>query len=187
MKDTLPDYTVAREELAALFASLKLDANVSEPIGIVEDGWPCISYQVQIGNEVLSYKMGIGHVKWKIASPAYMLAVGIPWQHVENIIDATVRGKTLHAKHLPAQARIAALLAKRQKVAPSPAEVLASYARDGNDAKQPFDDWCSGLGYDTDSRKALSIYEACTEAGKKARRLLGRENAQRFAELAARL
>lgn len=46
-------------------------------------------------------------------------------------------------------------------VAPSAASVLHSLLLDAQGAEQPFDYWCSDFGYDTDSRKALDIYEAC--------------------------
>lgn len=46
-------------------------------------------------------------------------------------------------------------------VAPSAASVLHSLLLDAHSAEQPFDYWCSDFGYDTDSRKALDIYEAC--------------------------
>lgn len=46
-------------------------------------------------------------------------------------------------------------------VAPSAASVLHSLLMDAQGAEQPFDYWCSDYGYDTDSRKALDVYEAC--------------------------
>lgn len=36
-----------------------------------------------------------------------------------------------------------------------------------------FEDWCSEIGYDTDSRKAEAIYRACLEIGLKLRACLG--------------
>jgi hypothetical protein len=36
-----------------------------------------------------------------------------------------------------------------------------------------FDDWAADYGYDTDSRKAESIYRACLEIGQKLRAGLG--------------
>lgn len=46
-------------------------------------------------------------------------------------------------------------------VTPTAANVLYSLLMDAQGAEQPFDYWCSDFGYDTDSRKALSVYEAC--------------------------
>ncbi len=36
-----------------------------------------------------------------------------------------------------------------------------------------FEDWCADYGYDTDSRKALELYEQCQRIGKQVHRLLG--------------
>lgn len=46
-------------------------------------------------------------------------------------------------------------------VAPSAASVLHGLLLDAHSAEQPFDYWCSDFGFDTDSRKALDVYEAC--------------------------
>ena len=67
---------------------------------------------------------------------------------------------------------------------PAPAEVLACYCRDWTESNCAFDEWAANFGYDTDSRKAFSIYESCREAGPKLRALgLSREQLQRFADL----
>lgn len=36
-----------------------------------------------------------------------------------------------------------------------------------------FDDWCADFGYDTDSRRAYRMYQACKEQTEKLRKLLG--------------
>ena len=46
-------------------------------------------------------------------------------------------------------------------VAPTAASVLHSLLLDATSADENFYDWCANFGYDTDSRKALNIYEAC--------------------------
>ena len=48
-----------------------------------------------------------------------------------------------------------------QPVAPSPASVLYSLLSDARGAESNFYDWCNGYGYDSDSRKALAVYDAC--------------------------
>jgi hypothetical protein len=71
---------------------------------------------------------------------------------------------------------------------PAPAEVLACYCRDWTDSNCAFDEWADTFGYDTDSRKALSTYEQCREAGPKLRALgLSRAQIERFAGLSALL
>ena len=182
--DTRPDYEIAREELGTLFASLALPVSISEPVGQVGDGdWPCIAYTVTIGNERFSWRMGIGHVDWKKAArnPSAHRIFGMNVQPVELV----AAGRTLVDKQLTAT--LAAHVAKVQKVAPSPAEVLACVCREGMDADESFENWCATFGYEEDSRKAEQTYRECTENGKRARRLVGGENFRKFAKLSARL
>lgn len=69
-------------------------------------------------------------------------------------------------------------------VAPSSAGVLYSLIRDGEAIDQSFTDWCSDLGYDEDSRKALQTYDECCKSGQKLRKLF---NPAQRAELATLL
>lgn len=46
-------------------------------------------------------------------------------------------------------------------VAPHPADVLYSLIRDSEAVGMSFANWCSELGYDSDSRKAYATYEEC--------------------------
>jgi len=71
---------------------------------------------------------------------------------------------------------------------PKPAEVLAAVCREYLDAREPFEDWASNFGYDSDSRKAERIYFAC-QGHKRQLDTLGLTYAQvrRFAELSALL
>jgi hypothetical protein len=55
------------------------------------------------------------------------------------------------------------------------------------DNARNFDDFCSDLGYDTDSRKAESIYKACGEVSKELKYLLGSENYKALLETVERL
>lgn len=49
-------------------------------------------------------------------------------------------------------------------------DVLYCLVSDADAAEMTFADWCSNLGYDTDSRKALSIYEQCQQNADKLRK-----------------
>jgi hypothetical protein len=197
--ETKADYEIAREELNELFASLKLPVVISDPVGVVGEGdWPCIRYSVAIGGEFFEYSLGIGHVDWK--KPYALLSAGSydrmtrlhHYSRLLNEADAdTIRvysaGKKFVTNHNKRVADCAEKLALIQKKQPNPAEVLASVCREGQDADQSFMNWCMELGYDEDSRKAESIYSACTDNGKKARRILSPANFAKFAELSARL
>jgi hypothetical protein len=64
----------------------------------------------------------------------------------------------------------------RDAIKPDPCDVLHSLARDSDviDAGG-FEEWARDLGYDTDSRKAESIYRACLEIALKLRAGLGEQ------------
>jgi hypothetical protein len=196
--ETKQDYEIARDELNELFASLKLPVVISAPMGVVSDEWPCIRYSVGIGGEFFEYSLGIGNVDWK--KPYALLSAGSydrmtrlhHYSRLLNEADAeTIRvyssGKKFITNHNKRIANCAAKLAGIQKKKPNPAEVLASVCREGLDADESFENWCSNFGYEEDSRKAESIYRACTDNGKKARRLLSPANFAKFADLSARL
>lgn len=61
------------------------------------------------------------------------------------------------------------------KGAPELADVLDCLASDasGADNARDFEDWASEYGYDTDSRKAEKIYNACVEGRDKLKAFLG--------------
>lgn len=59
------------------------------------------------------------------------------------------------------------------KGVPELADVLGCIVIDSSAIEQSFEDWASEYGYDTDSRKAEAIYEACKENGYRLRKLLG--------------
>lgn len=47
------------------------------------------------------------------------------------------------------------------RVAPTPARVLYSLVMDASAGQELFADFCDNFGYDSDSIKALKVYEAC--------------------------
>jgi hypothetical protein len=47
----------------------------------------------------------------------------------------------------------------------SPADVIHSLAMDAHYGRESFEDFCGELGYDTDSRKAYRMWEACKALG----------------------
>ena len=59
---------------------------------------------------------------------------------------------------------------------PTAADVLSSLCADARSAdRTTFEDWCSDLGYDEDSRTARRTYEACVEINAKLHALLGQD------------
>ena len=57
---------------------------------------------------------------------------------------------------------------------PDSLDVLSCLVSESDAIDSPaFDDWASNFGYDTDSRKAESVYRACLETGLKLRAAVG--------------
>ncbi len=59
---------------------------------------------------------------------------------------------------------------------PTVADVLSCLCSDARSADRvTFEDWCSDLGYDTDSRRAKKIYQTCVETNAKLHAFLGED------------
>lgn len=184
-----PDYEVANDKALELFQSLGIHTQISAPLGDVKDEWPNILYNVTFSlngkNLTTEYRLGVGHVNWKAVRD------GSSWIHhlsadqesmvyaVQKNPHATFKNKSLHAS-------TAAQLAKNQKVAPKPYEVLSAICDDGQSAhNESFDSYCGNFGMDSDSIKAKQVYELCCELYHKAVNLIGADNVRKLAELHA--
>ena len=63
---------------------------------------------------------------------------------------------------------------------PRAADVLYSLLLDMQARDECFDDWCSEFSYNSDSIKALSIYQQCCEIGKKMCRVFSRSQIEQL-------
>lgn len=72
---------------------------------------------------------------------------------------------------------------KQYAVSPTQASVLYCLLLDANCADQNFDDFCSDLGYDPDSRKDFKVYESCCETLQKMRKIFTISQRNELAEL----
>jgi len=187
--EQIPDYKLAAEELQKLFGSLNLQVSISEPFGAVEDDWPCIRYTITINRQAFDYRMGIGHVDWKLAlrtMESQSFSRYPRW--IESFVRIQAAGGVISQACKTDLAKAAAEVAKVQKVKPNPAEVLASVCRDGLEAEsQLFEEWASEFGCDADSRKAEQIYHACRKCGSMAHRIVSPTIFRQLAELSNRL
>lgn len=165
-------------ELFDVCKSLNLTLECGEPTGHVVDNWPSIRYECTLlrnGKEVWSgpYSLGVGHVNpnninlWKTALTIDEEHLLYTWQKKPH---ANFKDKQLHAQ-------VAAKVAKLQKVQPKLSDVVCSLMLDGYSYFNAldFDEWCDEYGYDTDSRKALDIFEACQETGRLLTRAFSRD------------
>jgi hypothetical protein len=128
--------------------------------GLDDDEWNKSAFHFRI---VLScsdrtmetyYSMGSGH------------AVKIAWE------DATMRERYAVRQKFgyPVPGKHRFVL---RPPTPDIADVLESLQSDSRDSDSSFDSWASDFGYDTDSRKAESVYRACQESARKLRNLMG--------------
>jgi hypothetical protein len=104
------------------------------------------------------YKCGIGHRKMRkmVQSNGY-------GKGYYNSLTHTSAKDELAAAHLNWS----------DPTPPSVSDILSSLACDARCSETSFDDWCSELGYDTDSRKAFDMYQACVKTRSDMVRLMG--------------
>lgn len=130
------------------------------------------------------YRLGVGHVNHKKTLPGFTPSFTAGMQG--NVLDAWRAGKTLRktAEIMQAQADLAALFAKSQKVTPQLNDVCHSLLSDGSAYfdGQRFEDWASDLGYSSDSIKAKETFEACDKIGRDLSRALSRDDLEGLRE-----
>jgi hypothetical protein len=68
---------------------------------------------------------------------------------------------------------------------PNAEDVLECLQSDSRVMGQDFEEWCSDLGYDTDSRKAEQIYRETDKQTRRVFRFMGREMFDEFSEVEA--
>ena len=136
--------------------------------------WPHIAYQVTLshkGREVWSgpYRLGVGHVKYPKKGAFAKIHMTERESSVLKTLQESPNAVWKDASSYEIHASLAAKLAKAQQVTPKLADVLHSLLSDGSPHFDScsFEEWASEYGYDTDSRKAESIYRECLETGRK--------------------
>lgn len=115
------------------------------------DEWECDGWRFAIKDQSFEYFTGMGHRVDSEASKRARIAL----KNVSRRSIAWVNG--VENAMLPA--------------IPPIAGVLHSLLLDSGASGQSFADWCDDFGYDSDSRKALSTYEACQRGGDKLRKV----------------
>lgn len=125
--------------------------------------WVCDEWRVTFNRgdkkESFEYFTGTGHRVSKVPVPAF---VGLNPRSI-----ATARWVKENVKPHTPQA----------------AGVLYSLLTDISATEQSFADWCADFGYDTDSRKALTTYEACQKNADKLFKLFTPEERAHLSEL----
>ena len=133
------------------------------------------------------YRLGVGHVKLP-AAPTFetLYAVG-DRSKTENILDALRRGKRIRPEYEREERAIYGAAARKQGLAPKPADVLHSLISDGDAYfdSLTFEEWAGNLGFDTDSRNAEAMYRACDETGRHLARMFSDDELAQLREAAS--
>lgn len=175
--ETMTNPPETREERAAIVASLGLTVeSVFVPFSQSRnkaEKYPSLNWRVTVlrnGREILTtdYSAGSAHCpSYKHddkAETRHMVA----WECEHGFKASGVRWGGRPEAYGATRGNVA------QPIKPDSLNVLASLAMDSDviDAGG-FESWASDLGYDTDSRKAESIYRACLDIALKLRSALG--------------
>jgi hypothetical protein len=157
--------------------------HVTLTLGIEEPGKPA---QKPFPTMSTAYSMGCGLVerltggKWKRASPSeYLHKSWYNLKHMKDMEDL-MEGKIYRTGTKCAGAQPAHPLVKMRWAVPTIEEVLESMQMDVNGELDDFESWAGDYGYDTDSRKAEKIFQACQREKKQLRAFLGRELFEEF-------
>jgi len=130
----------------------------------LQDMWDCkITYEGR--SATFSYSTGIGHRKM----PSHIKREGGRyWDKYYHVYRTEVEMAKGGISKLPE---------------PVLADVLHCLLSDSSAIGEAFTDWCSNLGYEADSRKALDTYLQCQENGVKLRNVIGYRLMCELAEL----
>lgn len=145
-----------------------------------------VSYATPFGDNVMdSWKVKISMRKTDQAGNSY--AEFDYYTGIGHRIEAPANSNKLSASQITSAKELQALLGKDRldqtvikiggdwsktyAVCPTQASVLYSLLLDAQCADQNFDDFCSDLGYNPDSRKDFKVYESCCEILQKMRKI----------------
>lgn len=185
----VPDYEVARQELNTLFDSLKIPHEISGPVPSCEDGWPSLRFTLSVKGFNFDYRMGVGHVRreeiQRAARSSTCLLGRLSNEEMSAVLVIEKNGWVLKDK--PLMSHLACKLFNK-KDKPTIADILGSVSRDAEAHDMSFDEWCVYYGYDPDSIKDKSIYDACVKGWHDLRKIgLTAEQINKIAEIHRRL
>lgn len=140
----------------------------------------CLFTNAKGRSESFEYFVGFGQLNWNESRVKRASHIHFS-QDQASVIELGSKRWDLRDKSLLASTALA--VARITKFTPDPLEVLACIARDGDAQDTLFEDWCSEMGYDTDSRKAEKTYNACRDNFLKLRKLLSAQDCQALREM----
>jgi hypothetical protein len=153
------------DQIMSTLTSAGITFNItSKGVGLKRDDWECDGWMIELSHknntEYFDYFTGIGH---RVVPCLY-----------KHSIMREYKGSSMLASKLAAYAK---------PVKPEILGVLHSTIIDSEALNSSFSDWCDNFGYDTDSLKALNIYQACTENAKKIKKIINNATMETIKEL----
>lgn len=130
---------------------------VHEPLKVESDNWHETAHRwyVTINGQGFDYYTGVGH-RTAILKHKWSEGGGHTYDEPKH-------------KNLT-QAGFESMLKLSKAKPPVLDDVLYSLVSDSDATEMSFSEWCSNHGYDSDSRKAMAIYEACQANADKLRK-----------------
>lgn len=142
-------------------------------VGLVRDCWECDGWRAEFRNktgvvELFDYFTGIGH------------------RVIFN--ESSYKREQLNLKGLNPHCIAAEKIRKQmaQYIKPFPpfaASVLHCLILDSSADDMSFSNWCDDYGYDTDSIKTLTVYNACCDNAKRLRKIFTRDQIEQLREV----
>lgn len=189
----MQDYERAALELAALAESLGLSIKCAfVPFSQSRNAgtdWQSLNWRCTLerngkpvtGLEAIEYGQGSGHCPASKAGVKH-------WGGNRHIMARAVALECETGRIAKPGWSGEAIDSRKPIAPPTVVDVLASLCLDAGALDYAgFEDWASEYGYDTDSRKANSVYRACLAHGLALRAAVGNDNLQALAALAHEL
>lgn len=123
------------------------------------------------------YHTGIGH---RIEAPANSYKLSASQIASAKELQALLDKKSVYPETV---IKIGGDWSRTYSVCPTQASVLYNLLLDAQCADQNFEDFCSDLGYNPDSRKDFKIYELCCESLQKIRKIFTNTQRAKLSEI----
>ncbi len=128
-------------------AEIKFDIT-SKSVGLKHDSWECDGWMLKLTSkgktEFFDYFTGMGHRK----------VPGVDRAWIDRQCGGSISYKYQLAKYA-------------KPVTPEICDIIHSLNIDSQAMNESFPNWCDNFGYDSDSIKALNVYNACCNNAKK--------------------
>lgn len=145
---------------------------------------PSLNWKVTVkykGRPVLTtdYMAGMGHcpIDKKLGRKLYS-GMGLSLWGYERILFECEKGIAIDAP----RSEEGLIVPTKTKITPDSTNVLYSLVIDSDAFEYSFEEWCSNFGYDTDSRKAESMYNTCLEISRQLIRAIGTDGLKKLQE-----